>query len=233
MLLDWLATRYRDLGWSRKELIRTIVLSSTYRQSSVNSNPELPNELLWRQNSFRVSAESVRDVHLVASGLFEPKIGGPGIRPALPKFVTSVGRSVQWPLSESPDRYRRGIYILLKRTVLYPMLTTFDAPDTSLSCSRRERTDTPMQALTLLNDPVFFECAESLGRDLHARHGDDIDGAIGDLVRRCLNRELASEELETLKTAHRDFMELAEGPELAMIATARVVMNLNEFVTRD
>ena len=160
MLLDWLATQYRDLGWSRKELIRTIVLSSTYRQSSVNSNPELPNELLWRQNSFRVSAESVRDVHLVASGLFEPKIGGPGIRPPLPKFVTSVGRSVQWPLSESPDRYRRGIYILLKRTVLYPMLTTFDAPDTSLSCSRRERTNTPMQALTLLNDPVFFECAE-------------------------------------------------------------------------
>ena len=239
LLLDWLATQYRDLGWSRKELIRTIVMSSTYRQSSVNSNPELPNERLWRQNSLRVSAESVRDVHLVASGLLEPKIGGPGIRPALPKFVTSVGRSVQWPLSEKPDRYRRGIYILLKRTVLYPMLTTFDAPDTSLSCSRREHTDTPMQALTLLNDPVFFECAETLGRELHATHGDDIDGAIRDLVRRCLNRELASGELETLKTAHRDFMELAEGselsedPGLAMIATARVVMNLNEFVTRD
>ena len=232
-LLDWLATRYHDLGWSRKELIRTIVLSSTYQQSSINSAPDQPNDLLWRQNSFQVSAETVRDVHLTASELLESRIGGQGIRPPLPEFVTSVGRSVQWPVSEGPDRYRRGMYIFLKRTVLYPMLTTFDAPDTSVSCSRRERTNTPMQALTLLNDPVFFKCAETLGRDVHVRHGDDIDAAIGDLMRRCLNREPSVAELETLTAAHRDFSKSTQDPELAMIATARVVMNLNEFVTRD
>jgi hypothetical protein len=233
LLLDWLATRYRDLGWSRKGLIRTIVLSSTYQQSSINSDPGQPNGLLWRQNSFRMSAETVRDVHLAASGLMHPRIGGPGIHPPLPQFVTSVGRSVRWPVSESPDRYCRGMYIVRKRTVLYPMLTTFDAPDTSASCSRRERTNTPMQALTLLNDPVFFECAESLGRDLHAKHGRDIEAAIGDLFRRCLNRQPTVAERSTLTAAHRDFSEWTQDPDMAMIATARIVMNLNEFVTRD
>ncbi len=90
-----------------------------------------------------------------------------------------------------------------------------------------------MQALTLLNDPVFYECAASLGRDVHVRHGDDIDAAIGDLIRRCLNREPTVAETETLTAAHSDFSERARNPELAMIATARVVLNLNEFVTRD
>jgi hypothetical protein len=138
-LLDWLATEYRAKGWSRKKLIRQILMSDTYRQSSKNMSPDLSNQLLWRQNSYRVPAETVRDIHLVASGLFEPEIGGPGIHPPLPEFVTAVGRSVKWPESTGPDRYRRGMYIFLKRTVLYPMLTTFDAPDTSVACSRREK----------------------------------------------------------------------------------------------
>ena len=155
-LLDWLATEFRRNGWSRKQLIREIVLSDTYKQSSVNTRPEISNELLWRQNSFRLPAYAVRDVHLTASGLLSRKIGGAGIRPPLPEFVTAVGRSVKWPVSTETDRYRRGMYIVLKRTVIYPMLTTFDAPDTSASCSRRERTNTPMQALTLLNDPGCF-----------------------------------------------------------------------------
>lgn len=232
-LLDFLATRFRELGWSRKELIREIVLSRAYQQSSLNSNPDLPNDLLWRQNSFRVSAENVRDIHLLASGLLEPKIGGPGIRPPLPEFVSAVGRSVKWPVSEGGDRYRRGTYIFLKRTVLYPQLTAFDAPDTSQTCSRRERTNTPMQALTLLNDPVFFECAETLGRDLDAKHGENVEAAIRDLVRRCLNRDPAAAELETLKSAHRDFLASGANRELAMTATSRIVMNLDEFVTRD
>ena len=244
-LLDWLAGEYRRLGWSRKQLIRTIVLSSTYRQSSANTQPELPNDLLWRQNSVRVSAETVRDIHLSASGLLSRKIGGPGVYPPLPEFVSEVGRSVQWPESKGEDRYRRGTYIVLKRTVLYPMLTAFDAPDTSVACSRRDSTNTPMQALTLLNDPVFFECAEVLGREVYETHGSDIDAAINDLTLRSLNRPPTDAELTALKKAHHDFLKAttsaddadSEGgktdPQLAMTATARVVLNLDEFITRD
>lgn len=232
-LLDWLASEYRNNGWSRKKLIRRIVLSETYRQSSHNTQPDLSNELLWRQNSYRVPAETVRDIHLVASGLFEPEIGGPSIHPPLPEFVTAVGRSVKWPESTGPDRYRRGMYIFLKRTVLYPMLTAFDAPDTSAACSRRERTNTPMQALTLLNDPVFFECSEALGRDLYKEHGEDLDTAIDDLFVRTLGRSPKIAERDTLRSAHDDFLRSAKNPELAMIAIARVATNLDEFITRD
>ena len=234
LLLDWLAGEYRRLGWSRKQMIRTIVLSKTYRQSSANMNPDLPNDLLWRQNSVRASAETVRDIHLSASGLLSKKIGGPGVYPPLPEFVTEVGRSVKWPESKGEDRYRRGTYIVLKRTVLYPMLTAFDAPDTSVACSRREMTNTPMQALTLLNDPVFFECAEVLGRDLHEKHGDNITAAFGDLMMHSLNRAPTDSELATLKKAHGDFLDsTGNDPKNAMIATARVVLNLDEFITRD
>lgn len=244
-LLDWLAGEYRRLGWSRKQLIRTIVLSSTYRQSSSNTQPDLSNELLWRQNSVRVSAETVRDVHLSASGLLSRKVGGPGVYPPLPGFVSEVGRSVDWPESTGEDRYRRGIYILLKRTVLYPMLTAFDAPDTSVACSRRDMTNTPMQALTLLNDPVFFECAEVLGRELNEKYGDDIDAAITDLMLRTVNRVPTDAEHVALRKAHHDFLlstisaddAESEGgvtdPQLAFTATARVVLNLDEFITRD
>ncbi len=232
-LLDWLAIEFRKSGWSRKKLIREIVMSSTYRQSSTNTHPDRPNELLWRQNSVRVKAETVRDIHLVASGLFTPTVGGPSVHPPLPKFVSEVGRSVKWPESTGPNRYRRGMYIFLKRTVLYPMLTAFDAPDTSASCSRREVTNTPMQALTLLNDPVFFECAEALGKELHQKHGDKIDAAIAETFHRCLNREPKAGELATLSSAHNDLLDSSKNPELAMIATTRIIMNLNEFITRD
>ena len=232
-LLDWLANEYRAKGWSRKKLIRQILMSDTYRQSSKNMSPDLSNQLLWRQNSYRVPAETVRDIHLVASGLFEPEIGGPGIHPPLPEFVTAVGRSVKWPESTGPDRYRRGMYIFLKRTVLYPMLTTFDAPDTSVACSRREKTNTPMQALTLLNDPVFFECSETLGRDLHRAHGENFDTAADDLFLRTLGRLPTLAERDTLRSAHGDFLRSGKNPELAMIALARVATNLDEFITRD
>lgn len=237
-LLDWLAAEYRRLGWSRKALIRLIVMSTAYRQSSDirDGLADYPggNALLWRQNRFRVSAESVRDVSLAASGLLDRRVGGPGIRPPLPSFVTEVGRTVAWPVSEGGDRHRRGCYILLKRTVLYPMLTAFDAPDTSLSCSRRERTESPMQALTLLNDPVFFECSEMLGRALHRAHGDDVEAAIDDLFFRCLNRAPTPAERDTVRSAHRDLAKECGGDAaLALVATARIVMNLDEFTARN
>jgi hypothetical protein len=235
-LLDWLATEYRRLGWSRKALIRLIVDSEIYRKSSrLPAGPDLEspdNTLLWRQNSFRVDAEVVRDIHLTASGLLSRKVGGESVYPPLPGFVTEVGRSVKWPESQGEDRYRRGLYIFLKRTILYPTLTTFDAPATDVSCSRRDRSNSPMQALALLNDPVFHECAEVLGKSLHEKHGEKTDAAIVDLYERCLNRAPEPSEIDTLLSAYADFATESD-PEQALAATARVILNLDEFITRD
>ena len=231
-LLDWLAAELEERAWSRKAIIRQIVMSATYRQSS-KIRPEMVdhptgNRLLWRQNSFRLSAEAVRDVHLVASGLYDSTIGGPGIRPPLPEFVTEVGRSVKWPVSKGGDRYRRGMYIFFKRTVPYPMLISFDAPDSSVSCSRRERTNSPLQALTLLNDPVFFECAEVLGKQFA---GVKPGVAVREIFERCLGRGPSGIEVASLLRAHDDLKRLKEID--PMIGIARIVMNLDEFITRD
>lgn len=235
-LLDWLASEYRRLGWSRKALIRLIVTSQAYQRSS--AIPDRPpvdatdNTLLWRQNRYRVEAETVRDLHLAASGLLSRKAGGKPVRPPLPGFVTEVGRSVAWPVSEGEDRYRRGLYIFLKRTVMYPSLIAFDAPDTSVACSRRDRTQSPMQALTLLNDPVFFECAEALGKSLIKQPNADPDTLIDELFHRCLGRDPEPAERDALRSTHDDFL-AASDPERAWAATARVVMNLDEFITRE
>lgn len=247
LLLDWLATEYRRTGWSRKAMIRLIVTSSTYRLASrpnaVPAQEGMSNQLLWRQNSYRVSAEIVRDLHLAASGLLDRTIGRRGIRPPLPAFVTEVGRSVKWPVSQGRERYRRGMYIFFKRTVPYPMLMTFDAPDSTISCSRRERSNTPLQALTLLNDPVFYECAQVVGSQLNQRYGDDVASAIDELFLRCLGRRPVEEEHSYLVSAHQDVVELLtaqqdqaseEQPTVAaMTAVVRIVMNLDEFITRD
>ena len=247
-LLDWLATEYRRLGWSRKAMIRLIVTSSTYRLSSrsnaVPGQQDAGNQLLWRQNSYRESAEIVRDLHLAASGLLDRTIGRRGIRPPLPAFVTEVGRSVKWPVSEGSERYRRGMYIFFKRTVPYPMLMTFDAPDSTVSCSRRERSNTPLQALTLLNDPVFYECAQNLGEQLRKQHGADLSAAIDDLFLRCLGRQPTDVERGVLTVAYQDVARLSaeqggkeatgeQAEAAAMTAVTRIVMNLDEFITRD
>ena len=247
-LLDWLATEYRRRGWSRKAMIRLIVTSSTYRLSSaanaVPSQQHVSNQLLWRQNSYRVSAEIVRDLHLTTSGLLDRTIGRRGIRPPLPAFVTVVGRSVKWPVSQGSELYRRGMYIFFKRTVPYPMLMTFDAPDATVSCSRRERSNTPLQALTLLNDPVFYECAQTLGRQMIERHHDDISAAIDDLFLQCLGRRPVDQEESYLTAAYQDLVRLkndesqqekpGEDPQVAaMIAVTRIVMNLDEFITKE
>lgn len=253
-LLDWLAVEYREHGWSRKAMIKRIVTSSTYRLSSATNavskkqdgpdNQDINNQLLWRQNSYRVNAEIVRDIHLTASGLLDRTIGRRGIRPPLPAFVTDVGRSVKWPATQGSERYRRGMYIVFKRTVPYPMLMTFDAPDATVSCSRRERSNTPLQALTLLNDPLFYECAEVMGHQMRKQHSADVPAAIQDMFMRCFSRTASEQELKYLGSAYADLLHLAdtdknklkqsEPPSLiAMVQLARIVMNLDEFITRD
>lgn len=248
LLLDWLAAEYKQRVWSRKAMIRLIVMSSTYRMSSASnasSNPQdINNLLLWRQNSYRLEAEIVRDIHLAACGLLDRTIGRRGIRPPLPAFVTDVGRSVKWPASQGSERYRRGMYIVFKRTVPYPMLMTFDAPDATVSCSRRERSNTPLQALTLLNGPMFFESAQALGGQMVKQHHDDFPAAVQTMYLRCLSRPASEPEQKYLSAAYADLLQLAEAKSktstqtenprlIAMVQVARIVMNLDEFITRD
>jgi mono/diheme cytochrome c family protein len=269
-LLDWLAITFSapstlnsqnsqlGLAWSRKALIKLVVTSATYRQAS-NVRQDLvtrdPNNLLLaRQNRLRLEAESVRDAYLAASGLLSRKLGGPSIRPPLPADIAALGyaNSVKWTESSGEDKYRRGLYIFFQRTVPYPMLMTFDAPDSNAACPRRERSNTPLQALTLLNDPVFFECAQALGLRMAEVPGNDVAEKIRHGFVRCFARPPSAAELTELRklydaqlrlvaadagnaakivNAKPDDAKLAE--KATLVALGRVMLNLDEFVNRD
>jgi hypothetical protein len=191
------------------------------------------NVLLARQTRQRLEAEVVRDVFLASSGLLNPKIGGPSIYPPLPAFVTAFGRNRTWPATTGPEQYRRGLYIHLRRNVPYPMLLTFDASDSSVVCLQRERSNSPLQALTLLNDPVFFECSEKLGYRLDA-HPGNIDDKLKHGFELCTSRAPAPNELQALRAHYDDQLKLTGGDaKLAIVAAARVIMNLDEFITRE
>jgi hypothetical protein len=236
-LLDYLATEFVRLGWSRKQTIRLIVTSATYRQASTGRSELLErdplNILLARQSRHRLEAEVVRDVFLASSGLLHRAIGGPSIYPPLPAFVTAFGRNRTWPATTGPERYRRGMYIHLRRNVPYPMLLTFDASDTSVACLQRERSNSPLQALTLLNDPVFFECSEKLGQQLAVESGDIAD-KLHRGFKHCMSRPPKPAELQAMRSLYDDQLVLTGGdPKAAMVAVARVIMNLDEFITRE
>jgi len=236
-LLDFLATEFVRVGWSRKQMLRLMLTSATYRQASVN-RPDLVdrdplNVLLARQSRHRLEAEVVRDVFLAQSGLLNRKIGGPSVFPPLPEFVLAFGRNRTWPESKGEDLYRRGLYVHLRRNVPYPMLLTFDASDTSVACFQRERSNSPLQALTLLNDPVFFECSTKLGEQLAAQPGE-IAERLQQGFTHCMGRPPKPPELEALRSLYQDQLQLTNGDgTLAMIAVARVIMNLDEFITRE
>jgi hypothetical protein len=236
-LLDYLATEFIRVGWSRKQMIRLLVTSATYRQSSVMRSELIDrdpsNVLLARQSRHRLEAEVVRDVFLATSGLLNAQIGGPSIHPPLPSFVLAFGRNRTWPVTTGPEQYRRGMYIHLRRNVPYPMLTTFDASDASVACLQRERSNSPLQALTLLNDPVFFEASEKLGDRLAALPGD-IDGKLRHGFELCMSRPPEPAEMEAMRLHYDDQIQLTGGDaKLAMVAAARLLMNLDEFITRD
>jgi len=168
-LLDWLACEFVARGWSQKAIHRLIVTSATYRQSSRN-RPDLSeidpyNKLLARQTRMRLEAEILRDSALRASGLLAPQVGGPSVFPPIPEgamAVTQVKR--EWPTSTGPDRYRRGLYTFFYRSVPHPALALFDAPDATATCTRRVRSDSPLQALTLLNDEAYIEFSRALAK---------------------------------------------------------------------
>ncbi len=257
-LLDFLAARFTETGWNVKQMHKLIVESATYRQSSMLTRPKLEtrdpsNRLLARQTRLRLSAELIRDATLAASGLLNPEIGGKSVSPPQPKSVNELIYADQWKESTGRDVYRRGLYVFLKRTMPYPQLATFDAPDSLTSCSRRERSTTPLQALNLLNDPLFVEAAQALSarvlREVQGTDEEQVDYAF----RLCLSRAPTADEKDRLvdyyrrrKTkVDRDPEALAalfpaEGvtgidrtQAAALAAVGSVLLNLDEFITRE
>jgi hypothetical protein len=249
-----------------KDLHRLIVTSAAYRQSS-RVTPELlardpENRLLARGPRVRVPAEMVRDVALAASGLLNEEVGGPPVFPPAPGFLfqppASYGPKV-WKESTGRERYRRALYTFRYRSVPYPMLQAFDAPNGDIACVRRSRSNTPLQALTALNEPVFLECARALGRKALCEGGDSDRERLIFAFRRCVSRAPTDEELGVLldllrrqgERFRRDGAEPwalaaddpATPPELpagvepadaaAWTAVARVLLNLDETITKE
>ena len=207
-LLDWMAVRFMDEHkWSIKALLKEIVLSSTYRQSS-RVTPELRerdpyNRLLARGPRVRLSAEQVRDQALEVSGLLSHKMYGPSVMPPQPPGLWgSPYSNAAWVTPEGDDRYRRAVYTYWKRTAPYPSLVSFDAPTRDVVVSRRIRTNTPLQALVTLNDPVYVEAAQALARQL-AQQAGDTDERLRFGFRRALGRELDRPTLTRLRELHQ------------------------------
>jgi hypothetical protein len=255
-LLDWLAAEFMASGgreppdapaktqtlhqgadaprspkpWSMKRLHKLIVTSATYKQSSTLRSDlakvDPQNKLLGRQNRLRLEAENIRDVSLVASGLFSPKIGGPGVFPPQPKEVFLFTQSNhKWEESKGPDRYRRGMYTHIWRQSQHPLLTTFDASDAQTPCTRRNRSNTPLQALHLANDPVFVELADGLGKRIEKDGPADDAGKVRFAYRICFARDPSTAEAARV-LAYYDSQK-------KWSAVARVLMNLDEFITRE
>jgi hypothetical protein len=231
-LLDWLAVTFRQQGWSTKRLHRLIVTSQTYRQSSISRDDlkaiDPQNKLLGRQNRLRLEAEIIRDAALTASGLLSRKVGGPGVYPPLPAEVFSFTQNKKaWPESQGEDRYRRGMYTFIWRQSQHHLLTTFDAADAQVACTRRNRTNTPLQALHLANDPAFQEFFAALGKRIAAMPGDDA-GKSEAMWRSCFARA----PLDAEKTKMLAYL-AGQGEDKKWTGLARVLMNLDEFVVRE
>jgi mono/diheme cytochrome c family protein len=268
-LLDWLAAEFVGGGdgqpstikaWSRKSLIKTIVMSATYRQASTHRNDlreiDPQNRLLARQNRLRVEGEIVRDISLDVAGLLSRKIGGPSVYPLLPPGIAelSYAGNFKWNVSEGAERYRRGMYTFFKRTAPHPNLITFDCPDANLTCVDRSKSNTPLQALVALNNDSFAEAARALAaRALNWDSKLEDTERLALAFRWCVARPPSEYELNELQRLLEDSRNWYEShPTEAMrliistkveghsaealaawIATARILINLDEFITRE
>ena len=257
-LLDWLASEYMARGWSNKQMIRLIMTSATYRQSS-HARPELDtrdpaNTLLSHMSRLRLPAELVRDQALSASGLIDLRVGGRSVKPPQPKGVAelSYAGSVKWEESTGGDRYRRGLYIHFQRTTPYPQLMNFDAPSASLTCTRRERTDTPLQALDLMNDPVFYEAAQALAFRVMRESTGPFRERLNYAFKITVGREPNQREAERMGKYYDEALRgiqaspasmaalfpnrlegVPQAETAAWVELSRVLLNLDEFITRD
>ncbi len=256
-LLDWLASEFVGKGWSLKQVHRLIVTSATYRQASHHraelSTRDPRNRLLARQSRVRLEAEIIRDSGLAVSGLLARELGGPSVFPPQPAGVgqqTQVDR--QWQADKGTNRYRRGLYTHFWRAAPHPGLVLFDAPDSTMTCTRRNRSNTPLQALTLLNDEAFGEMARALAARV-LREADTLPERVRRAYQLTLAREPDGDETEYLQgfvtdmvedfgNNARDAAEFSRSDETldddvallaAWTAAGRVLMNLDEFITRE
>jgi hypothetical protein len=235
-LLDWLAVELVKGGWSQKRIHKLIVTSATYRQASrarsdlKDKDPQ--NRLLARQHRLRLEAEIIRDAALSASGLLTPTIGGPGVYPPQPPEIFAFTQNKHpWPESKGPDRYRRGMYTFIWRQSQHPLLTTFDGPDAQTACTRRNRSNTPLQALHLANDPTFIEIAKGLGERIVGEGPKDDSGRIDYGFQLCFARVPSAGEQSRLGQYLEEQRRANAGQVWTMLA--RVLLNLDEFITRE
>jgi hypothetical protein len=260
-LLDWLATELVRTGWDMKALHKTIVTSATYRQAS-RATPALLekdpyNRLYARGPRFRLDAEAIRDVALHVGGLLSPKIGGPSVFPPQPEGIWNVPYSSdQWVTSKGEDRHRRGLYTFIRRSSPYPSMVTFDAPSREACTARRVRTNTPLQALTTLNDPAFFEAAQALARRVVAEAPADPAARATHGFRLCTARAPGRDELAPILAFYRaerarlerdpaaaaklagipDALARGGAPAAELAAwtvVANVLLNLDETITKE
>jgi mono/diheme cytochrome c family protein len=264
-LLDWLAVDFMENGWSQKHLLRTLLTSATYRQSSRVSKELLErdpqNRLLARGPRFRAEAEVLRDIALSASGLLADKFGGPSIFPPMPASVLEYNyvKPDYWKPAEDATRYSRALYIFRKRSMPDPTMTTFDAPTADFACTRRPRSNSPLAALTTMNEPIFVEAAQALARRVLREAGPDDAARIDHAFRLCTSRlptaaertsivKLLTTRRERLKrgdikAADLAFSRLTQAAEIPADATpnelaawtivARVLLNLDETVAKN
>lgn len=254
-LLDWLSVEFTESGWSMKHILKTIVMSSTYRQSS-NVTPELydrddQNTLYARGPRFRMDAEMIRDNALSIAGLLSLKQGGPSIRPYQPEGVWSKvgGDRYDYEVSPGEGQYRRGVYVVLKRGAPYPSFVNFDATARLACVVQRSRTNTPLQALTLLNDPVYVEAATGLAKRVLTSRPDNLEDRLTYAFRLCTARAPEPAELDTLRKLYEQQLEANRGDDSAAKATgvpagidpaefaawqavATTLLNLHETITK-
>ncbi len=260
-LLDWLACEFMDSGWDVKHIQRLITESATYQQSSVISpaaeESDPYNQLLARGPRVRVDAEIIRDIALSAGGLLNDKIGGPPVYPPIPDGVLTLGYGapMKWETKEE-DRYRRAMYTFVKRSVPYPSLQVFDAPTGETPCPRRVRSDTPLQALTTLNDPVFEEAAQAMGLRVWEHGGKDDQARLAFAFELCTGRKPNPKEVSILsgflreedeffanrtaravQVASQDVKNPPQDVNLEKVATwtmvSRVLLNMDETITKE
>jgi hypothetical protein len=255
-LLDWLASAFVSGGFSRKAIIRQIVLSSTYRQASagrpdVAIDPE--NTTLYRQNRFRVEAEVIYDSYKAVSGLLSKTLGGPGVYPPLPAQVDITYDGIAWPTSTGANANRRALYIFHQRSLLYPSLAVFDRPTAAFSVTGRSRSNTPLQALTTMHDAVFVDAIRAFARRIQEEGGATLNEQIAYAFRLALGRLPSEAETTELAALHADSKTAFDGAPndataaigtsapagvpaaaaAAWVNTARTILNLDKFITRD
>jgi hypothetical protein len=269
-LLNWLAAEFMNPQydasgthpWDIRHMVRIIVLSNTYRQSSLSS-PELDqrdpdNRLVARQSRFRVNAESVHDLMLEISGLLVNKFGGPSVNPYQPEgYLAALNFPKRaWSASRNDDLYRRGIYTFWQRTFLHPTMMNFDAPTREECAVTRVNSNTPLQALDLLNDPTFVEAARVFGQRILRNGGSNLPSQIEWAFQQATGRRPENDEVRVLSDLHAksldhfradpsgtaEYLKIGDSTvpsnvrlaELAaMTNVARVIMNLHEVITRD